>query len=74
MKTTAGNHIILLSSLSMRRKIRLFFLFKPYQKYMLYFKLYVLQRYKKNDISLISGIAPGLSKRSKLKATRKSWG
>jgi len=73
VKTTARNQHYLLSSLSMRQKIRLFFIFKPYRTKLFVFKVKILNIFRRPDLTKIAGIAPGLSAMTDLAKQRKEW-
>ena len=73
MKTTARNQHYLLSSLSMRGKIRLFFIFKPYRTKLFIYKVKVLNIFRRPDLTKIAGMAPGLSALTDLEKLRKEW-
>ncbi len=73
MKTTPSNQHYLLSSLLMRDKIKLFFIFKPYRKNLFIIKVKIVNIFRRPDLTKIAGIAPGLSAMTDLAKQRKEW-
>jgi hypothetical protein len=73
VKTTARNQHYLLSSLTMKQKIRLFFIFKPYRKKLFLLRVKITRIFKHPDPTKLAGIAPGLSKLTDLEGLRRTW-